>query len=118
LTNKARLKLLHRREEHLQDLFETARKELVGLAQDESRYEQFLAAIILQGSLALMEPEIIVVARPKDKSIVEKAIKDAQEQYKEISGREVKGSVDTSLDDELWVVLASVVFYEADMSLF
>jgi V-type H+-transporting ATPase subunit E len=31
-TNKSRLKLLHRREEHLQDLFETARKSLLDLA--------------------------------------------------------------------------------------
>jgi V-type H+-transporting ATPase subunit E len=33
LTNKSRLKLLHKREEHVQDLFATAREELVKLSE-------------------------------------------------------------------------------------
>lgn len=35
LTNKSRLRLLHQREEHVQDLFATARAELVKLSAGE-----------------------------------------------------------------------------------
>jgi hypothetical protein len=78
-----------------------------GPKQDEGRYSQFLSSIILQGFLALLEPEVVVVARPKDKTIVEKAIQDATEQYKNISGRDVKGTVDTGLDDESCVMTST-----------
>jgi V-type H+-transporting ATPase subunit E len=44
---------------------------------------------------------VTVLVRPKDKDIVEKAAADAAEQYKEISGREVKPSVKEDLDDDL-----------------
>jgi V-type H+-transporting ATPase subunit E len=68
--------------------------------QDEGRYAQFLTSIILQGVLALLEPSVSVSARGKDKAVVERAVQDAAAQYKEISGREVKVSVDGSLSDD------------------
>ncbi|EEB87385.1 hypothetical protein MPER_15274 [Moniliophthora perniciosa FA553] len=37
LTNKSRLKLLHRREEHLQDLFQTARDQILQLSSSADR---------------------------------------------------------------------------------
>jgi V-type H+-transporting ATPase subunit E len=69
--------------------------------QDESRYRQFLTSIIVQGFLALLESNVTVLSRPKDKALVESAVSDATEQYKEISGREVKVSVKDELNDEL-----------------
>jgi len=100
-TNKSRLKLLHRREEHVQDLFSSAREALVALSKDEGRYRQFLTSIILQGFLALLEPTATVISRTKDKSLVESAVSDAAEQYKEMSGREVKATVQADLSDDL-----------------
>jgi V-type H+-transporting ATPase subunit E len=117
-TNKSRLKLLHRREEHVQDLFTSARDKLIELStvrhplphplaptekhvQDEGRYSQFLTSIILQGVLSLLEPSVTVISRAKDKALVERASEDASSQYTEISGRQVKISVDASLSDDL-----------------
>ncbi|KAI0330288.1 ATPase V1/A1 complex subunit E [Cubamyces sp. BRFM 1775] len=101
LTNKSRLKLLQQREEHLQDLFSTARESIDALAKDEGRYVQFLEGVILQGFLALLEPDVTVHARPKDADQVQRAIDGATRQYNEISGRTVKAAVKSSLSDDI-----------------
>ncbi|KAI0055974.1 ATPase V1/A1 complex subunit E [Artomyces pyxidatus] len=100
LTNKSRLKLLHRREEHLQDLFDTARTAILALAADEARYVQFLEGVIVQGLLRLLEPNATVYARAKDEKIAARAVESAKKAFKEISGRDVEVAVEASLDDE------------------
>ncbi|KAM5537137.1 hypothetical protein V8D89_009283 [Ganoderma adspersum] len=101
LTNKSRLKLLQQREEHLQDLFTTARGSIDELANDEARYVQFLEGIIVQGFLAQLEPEVTVHAREKDVEIVRRAADGAARQYDEISGRTVKPTVEGSLSNQI-----------------
>ncbi|KAI1798155.1 ATPase V1/A1 complex subunit E [Ganoderma leucocontextum] len=101
LTNKSRLKLLQQREEHLQDLFATARTAIDELAKDEARYVQFLEGIIVQGFLAQLEPEVTVHARQKDVETVQRAADGAAGQYNEISGRTVKPTVEGSLSNEI-----------------
>ncbi|PIL27561.1 transporter [Ganoderma sinense ZZ0214-1] len=101
LTNKSRLKLLQQREEHLQDLFTTARGAIDELANDEARYVQFLEGIIVQGFLAQLEPEVTVHAREKDVEIVQRAADSAARQYGEISGRTVKPTVEGSLSNQI-----------------
>ncbi|KAI0653878.1 ATPase V1/A1 complex subunit E [Cubamyces menziesii] len=101
LTNKSRLKLLQQREEHLQDLFATARESIDALAKDEGRYVQFLEGVILQGFLSLLEPDVTVHARPKDVGQVQRAIDGATRQYTEISGRTVSATVKGSLSDDI-----------------
>jgi len=96
-TNKSRLKLLQKREEHLQDLFSTARESINTLSKDEGRYQQLLEGTILQGMLQLLEPSIGVKCRKQDVSITERAAAGAANQYNEISGRTVKVTVDGSL---------------------
>ncbi|KZT25601.1 ATPase V1/A1 complex subunit E [Neolentinus lepideus HHB14362 ss-1] len=100
LTNKARLKLLHRREEHLQDLFSTARASLADLASEEGRYTQFLQGVIVQGLLQILEPNVTVFARAKDVEVVRSAADAAAQQYNDISGRDVKVDVEGTLSDE------------------
>jgi V-type H+-transporting ATPase subunit E len=119
-TNKSRLKLLQRREEHLQDLFETARESISKHSEDDGRYQQLLEGLIVQvrsltfivlshrvslrlrqGYLQLMEPEVTVVARKKDKKVAESAAEGAKNQYKEISGLDVEFTVDNSLSDTM-----------------
>ncbi|KAH8096808.1 ATPase V1/A1 complex subunit E [Cristinia sonorae] len=109
LTNKSRLKLLQQREEHLQDLFESARSQIVELASQEGRYVQFLEGVISQGFLSLLEPEAVVRAREKDEEVVKKAVESSQKIYKDISGREIKVTVEPSLTNSLagGVVLVS-----------
>ncbi|THH07644.1 hypothetical protein EW145_g3242 [Phellinidium pouzarii] len=99
--NKSRLRLLQRREEHLQDLFSTARDSILELSADEGRYTQLLQGIIIQGLLQLMESDVTVIARPKDISLAEKAVAGAQEQYTEISGRTVNIPVISELPDTI-----------------
>jgi len=101
LTNKARLRLLHRREEHLQDLFATTRNAISTLAQDAERYTAFLGAVILQGFLHILEPAVTVYARGADADAARAAAETAAEEYKRISGREVQWEVEASLSDDL-----------------
>jgi len=101
LTNKSRLKLLQQREEHLQDLFSTARASIDDLAADEGRYVQFLEGVITQGLLQLLEPEATIRAREKDVDVAERAASNAEKTYKGVSGRTVKTTVEGSLSNEL-----------------
>lgn len=101
MTNKSRLKLLQQREEHLQDLFSTARSSITELAVEEGRYVQFLEGVIVQGLLQLLEPDATVRARQKDVGVVQKAVDNATRSYNEISGRQVKVIIEASLSNEL-----------------
>jgi len=100
LTNKSRLKLLHRREEHLQDLFSTSRSSILALAKDDGRYTQFLEGIIVQGFLQLMEPNVTLHSRKRDVEIVKRASESAVRQYRDLSGRDVLVEVEGTLSDE------------------
>jgi V-type H+-transporting ATPase subunit E len=95
--------LLHRREEHLQDLFHAARSEITKLSEDEARYSQFLESVILQGLLQLLEASVTIHARSRDMEIVKGAVEGASKQYTEISGREVEVDVEGSLSDDMYV---------------
>ncbi|TEB25060.1 vacuolar H+ ATPase E1 [Coprinellus micaceus] len=101
LTNKARLRLLNRREEHLQDLFGTARNAISTLSQDKARYTKFLEDVILQGFLQILEPSARVIARPADVEVAKAAGEAAKEKYKEISGRVIEFEVVGQLSDDL-----------------
>ncbi|KAG2004656.1 vacuolar H+ ATPase E1 [Coprinopsis cinerea AmutBmut pab1-1] len=103
LTNKARLRLLHRREEHLQDLFTTTRNAISTLSQNASRYTQFLQDVILQGFLQIMEPEITVLARKVDLEAAQEAAGQAAKKFEELSGRSISYDVEASLSDDLYV---------------
>jgi V-type H+-transporting ATPase subunit E len=102
LTNKSRLRLLHRREEHLQDLFSTCRDKLVYLSSsDTDAYSEFLAGVLTQGYLYLMESSVLVHSRKSDVSIVQEAASTAADRYKEASGREIKVDVQGILSDDI-----------------
>jgi ATP synthase (E/31 kDa) subunit len=100
LTNKSRLKLLHRREEHLQDLFSVARSSLLSLAQDEGRYIQFLEGVIVQGFLQVLEPIVTIHSRTCDVGVAKQAAESAVRTYKKISGRDIEFDVEGTLGDE------------------
>ncbi|KIY62228.1 ATPase, V1/A1 complex, subunit E [Cylindrobasidium torrendii FP15055 ss-10] len=101
LTNKSRLKLLQRREEHLQELFTDAREQVRGLSKDDGRYEQFLEGIITQAYLQIQESSVTVLARKADSAIAQQASSNAAKAFNEISGREIEFTVDASLPDDL-----------------
>jgi len=102
LTNKSRLRLLHRREEHIQDLFATCRSQVVTLSSsDTDAYSDFLVGVLTQGYLYLMEPSVVVHSRKSDVTAVEEAAFTAAEKYKEISGRDIKVDVKGTLSDDI-----------------
>ncbi|KAI0684453.1 ATPase V1/A1 complex subunit E [Cytidiella melzeri] len=101
LTNKSRLKLLQQREEHLQDLFATSRSLIVSLSSSEDRYVQFLENVVTQGLLALMEADVVLLARDKDLDIMQKAAENAEKHYNDISGRSVTTKVQGGLSEDL-----------------
>ncbi|KAJ7176607.1 ATPase V1 A1 complex subunit E [Mycena filopes] len=100
LTNKSRLKLLHRREEHLQDLFSTSRTAVLALAKDDGRYVQFLEGVIVQGFLQVMEPSTTVHVRARDVELAGQAAAGAAETYNQLSGRKMQFQVEGSLADD------------------
>ncbi|KAF7303752.1 Vacuolar ATP synthase subunit E [Mycena indigotica] len=100
LTNKSRLKLLHRREEHLQELFSSTRTLALQLAKDDSRYVQFLEGVIVQGFLQVYESTVTVHCRNRDVQLAEQAATSAANTFKELSGRDIKFEVDGSLGND------------------
>ncbi|EJD37555.1 ATPase, V1/A1 complex, subunit E [Auricularia subglabra TFB-10046 SS5] len=85
-TNKSRLRLLQAREQHLHDLFDAARDQLLHVAADRARYAQLLRGLVLQGLLQLMEPRATVIARDDDVRAAQEAATAAAEDYKELTG--------------------------------
>jgi V-type H+-transporting ATPase subunit E len=108
LTNKSRLKLLHLREQHLQDLFQTSRDDLASLSSS-SQYVQFLEGVIVQGFLQLLEEEVLIHVREKDVHVATKAAHAAARQYLEISGRHVKFEVVPVLSAQLYALLCDLL---------
>jgi V-type H+-transporting ATPase subunit E len=102
MTNKSRLRLLHLREQNLQDLFQIAREQLTSLASS-SQYVQFQQGIIVQGFLQLLEPQVSIHIREADAAAAKQAAEAASKQYTDISGRKVQYEIVTSLSPDLYV---------------
>jgi len=100
ITNKSRLKLLHKREEVLQKIFQSVREPSKPLHTLDGRYEQFLEGIITESFLYILEPSITIHSRKSDVKIVNNAATNAVRAYKDISGRDVDFSVEGTIADE------------------
>ena len=95
VANKSRLRVLSARQELLDDLFERARKKLADDAtKDKGKYQGILKNLILEGLYALEESKVQVRARKSDYDVVKKAIEDAQKEYNDNMGSEVKVAID------------------------
>ena len=90
----------------MQDLFQAAREQLATLASS-SQYVQFLQGVIVQGFLQLLDPEVSIHIREVDAAAAKQAADAASKQYTEISGRQVKYEVVTSLSPDLYVKLTT-----------
>ncbi|PWO00038.1 putative vacuolar ATP synthase subunit E [Tilletiopsis washingtonensis] len=99
-TNASRLKVLQSREAHLQELFEAARGRLEELSKDQSKYQELLTKLVLQGLLQLTEPKVEITARSGDVQMVQEAAKAAAKQYEEKSGRKVETNVKDGLSKD------------------
>ncbi|KAF8176474.1 ATPase, V1/A1 complex, subunit E [Pholiota molesta] len=100
ITNKSRLKLLHKREEVLQEIFSAVREPEVPIYKTGSRYEQFLEGIITESFLFILEPKVTIFSRKSDVDVVKQAAESATRSYKEISGRDVEFEVQPTIADD------------------
>jgi len=103
LTNRSRLRLLHRREEHVQDLFSIARKELAQLADktsDSGAYTQFMEGAIVQGFLQIMESKVLIHTRIQEADAVKQAAEAASRTYQELTGRSTEFEIVPDLGED------------------
>ncbi|KDR70274.1 hypothetical protein GALMADRAFT_127975 [Galerina marginata CBS 339.88] len=99
ITNKSRLKLLHKREEILQQIFQAVREPGSPL-YETNNYVQFLQGIITESFLFILEPSVTIYSRKSDVEVVKKAAEGAVKGYKNISGRDVSFEVVGSIADD------------------
>lgn len=93
MSNKTRLKVLSARQSLLDDLFEQTRDK-VGKAAEGKNYDAILKGLILEGMYMLNEKKLIIRCRKADKEKVQKASKEAGEEYKEKMGNECETTID------------------------
>lgn len=58
MLNQARLKVLKVREDHVKNVLDEARKRLGEIARDQSRYQEILKLLIIQGALQVKNSDI------------------------------------------------------------
>ncbi|KAF8154689.1 ATPase V1/A1 complex subunit E [Crassisporium funariophilum] len=100
ITNKSRLKLLHKREEILQHIFSSVREPSTPLYKMVDRYEQFLEGTLTESFLYILEPSVGIYSRESDVDIVNRAAANAAKAYKDISGRNIEFEVEGSIPDD------------------
>lgn len=93
MANKTRLKILSKRQELLDELFEKARKEVSKIAKGKG-YDDTLKGLILEGLYLLNENKVQLRCRKADKDKVEKASQEAAKEYKDKLGSEVECEID------------------------
>lgn len=103
LANRTRLRVLSARQDLLDDLFQEARGKISSIAaKDAKKYQAVLQALILEGLYGLNEASVDVHSRKKDQDAVKEAITEAEKQFKDTVGREVKANLveDEPLPDD------------------
>ena len=113
LANKTRLRVLSRRQELLNDLFEKAKSQLGDASKDGGKYVEMCKGLVLEGLYALNEPKAGIRARKQDADTVKKAIEGAKKEYKENVGKDVEIVLDDKnyLPEDSYVSLASFVHH-------
>jgi V-type H+-transporting ATPase subunit E len=95
ITNKSRLRVLAARQEILDNIFEEARGRLGEIAKDKKKYGVLLKNLILEGLYAIMDREVFVRARKADGELVERAMKEANEEFEKEAGYKCDVELDT-----------------------
>ncbi|CAG8481716.1 11653_t:CDS:2 [Acaulospora morrowiae] len=88
--NKSRLKVLHARQQLLDDLFNEARVQLKEIPKDAGRYRGLLRDLILQALYQLMDENVTAIVRKSDLSLANEAVQDARKVYTEATKLPVK----------------------------
>lgn len=97
IDNKIRLKVLNKRNDSLNDIFEETQKQLrAKITKDKALYKDILHKLILESVLRLLETNVIIQVKEKDVSIVKNNafLNKIVQEYKETTnGKDIKLTV-------------------------
>jgi len=99
-TNAARLKVLQKREDLLNEVFEEARSKISGVSDDSTRYQDLLRDLTLQAFYSLMEKNLTISCRSQDQSLVSEAATTAAAEFEKSTGFQVSYKVTEGLSDK------------------
>jgi len=116
ITNKSRLKLLHKREEILQQIFATLREPPTSLCEMGSKYDDFLEGVIVEGFLHVMEPTVAIHCRKSDVKNVNTAAIKASKTYQDLSGMGITFEVLGSIADDWYAMVLKVSYGDTKYS--
>lgn len=77
MLNQARLKVLKARDDHVTQVLNNAKKQLVTISQDQSRYPKLLEGLIGQGLCQLLEKNVTIRCRQVDLQVVQATVPKA-----------------------------------------
>jgi len=97
MLNQARLKVLKARDDHVSNVYEDAKKQLVTISQDPSRYPQLLEGLISQGLCQLLESNVNIRCRQVDLQMVQATVPKAVANVKD---KMPKINVQVTVDSE------------------
>lgn len=95
MLNQARLKALKVREDHVRNVLDEARRQLLSSIKDSDRYRDILSKLMLQALYQILEGDVLVKAREVDGPVVSSLFPDVLIKYKEASGKDLQLKLDT-----------------------
>lgn len=93
MLNLARLRILKARGEHIRNLLDDARKNLLGVTEDKAKYKGLLSKLIEQALYRLMENDIQIRCRQEDLALVKEVLDEALKSYNAHSGSACKAKI-------------------------
>ena len=79
--NKSRLRTIEERNTLLMQTVELVKQSLAGTVKKGDQYKNIMTALIVQGALMLLEPEVTIRCRKEDMALVKSILEDAQNMY-------------------------------------
>jgi V-type H+-transporting ATPase subunit E len=103
--NRSRLEKIGERNKRLNDLSGDVALKLSQVTANAAEYKKLIVDLIAQGALALLETNLTVQCRQKDKAVVQGALADAQAKYSgQIKAQAgVDMQVKLTLDEKSWL---------------
>jgi len=92
--NQARLRVLKAREDAVNKVLHDAFKRLTSVSESP-HYKDLLCELIVQAIVKLDEPQAFVLCREVDHTLVTSVIPKSCQEYKRLTGKDVKLSIDT-----------------------
>ncbi|KAL7248749.1 hypothetical protein ACSBR2_003481 [Camellia fascicularis] len=84
--NASRIKVLQAQDDVVNEMKDSARQELLGVANNRNVYKKLLKGLIVQSLLRLKEPSVLLRCREIDVVLVESVLDDAKREYTDKAG--------------------------------